>query len=677
MSDDIEVGVGSLAPTITGDMEVLGPKLIGGEILVQLRRDTEVVTVPWQEMVCEAMAGAETVEVAVLPDRDVELLHHATPEERRHIDEWERHVLDARDGRPPNPAAPSPYDSDRTTQEQRVALKTAELGLKRGEMRRKMHRYQDRNKRAFLHGNRNLPGDVLRACDPAVLAVLRSFVEREKITSKKSLSVQHSMVLAELRERGLARSDSHTHSSDGVPLPEAEELLPDKRFKAVVRALRRGANPTNDAKTTQSKDKRPRQGPIRHHGLEFGDIVEIDSTPCDFQVWGPDGPQKVHAVFAKDVATKYPWIRLTLGAPRGIHLALLLHDMANPQPLGALAPQHCITTKPREVRLNAWPPHAGDAPPALLPGCIVLDHGTEGENTHFIGLLGQLGVHIEWANTMTPTDKAHVESLISKFAAVSQIVPGHKGNAVKNRPERLQTKGLPTFRAVASIFRLWTFYAASQPHLGLPHGLAAKRFLSPNEALLSSLARKAPIRVSRDPNLVMRFMPSFARVPGDGGVVWDKVTYWCEDYEDLVEYASASGRTRQRLAFHFDPDDRTRIFWNEPHTHAWRVLYAPGGDGLRERPFEDVREDLLKEIPGGTRPTKTRTAVERAYLIEESRRIQAADEALGLPSPTAPKTRAATIGDYVLSTGGWDLSDLEHLSINATDLADPGDGEPW
>lgn len=673
----LEVAVGKVLATTTGDMEIFGPSLVAGEVHVQVSNGREVVTRLWQEVVREAAASATTTEPDLVPDRDVELLHYATPAERAHIDEWERHVLDVRDGRPPNPDGPTPYDSATSIETDRVATKTKELGLKRGEMRRKMNAYTEKGRRAFVHGNKRLPGDVLEACDPAVLAVLRSFVEREQVRSKKGQGVQYSMVLAELRQRRLARSESNPLSSDGLPLPEAHTLLPEKLFKAVVRALRRGSDPANDAKTAQSQGKRPRHGPVKHRALEFGDVVEIDSTPCDFQVWGPDGPQKVHAVLAVDVATRYPWIRLTLGPPRGLDVALLLHDMLNPQPLGSLAPQHALTTTPHVVRVNAWPPHAGAAPPALLPGCIVLDHGTEGENTHFIGLLAQLGIQIEWARTMTPTDKAHIESLISNFAGLSQVIPGHKGNAVKNRPERLHGVGLPTFRAVASMFRLWTFYAAAQPHFGLPHGLQGKRFLSPNEALLSSLARRTPTRLHPYPELFMRFLPSIARVPSDGGVDWDKVAYWCEDYEDLVVHASAAGGTRQRLTFHMDPYDTSRIFWNEPNTHQWRVLYAPGGDGLRARPFEDIQEALLKEIPGSRRPTKTHTAVERSYLIEEFLRIQDADEAAPHPAPPPSPTPLSGVGAFEVSSGGWDLRDLETLSITASDLDTDADDEPW
>lgn len=671
-----EVGFGTITETVSGEMEVLFPRLHSGEIYTQTRVGGEVVERPLREVVQEVAASVPEFVAEVVPDRDAELLHYATPEERRRIEALEGHVLDVRDGRPANGAPPSPYDTASTTETQRAAAKTAELGLKRGEMRRIMGRYQDRGRAGFLHGNRKLPGDVLRRVDSQVLAVVRAFVEREKVTSKKHLDNQHAMVLAELRQRGLAWSDVNQTSADGSRLPEAIELLPDKRFKAVVRALRDGDNPKNDAKTTQSKNKRPKNGPVKDRAADFGDLVEIDSTPCDFQVWGPDGPQKVHAVLAVDVATRYAWIRLTLGAPTGIDLAVLVHDMINPQPLGSLAPIDALPNVPKAIRFNAWPPHAGDAPPPLLPGCVVLDHGTEGENTHFIGLLAQLGTAINWARTMTPTDKAHIESLISKFAAMCQVIPGHKGNAVKNRPERLQTGGLPTFRTVAAMFRLWTFYAAAQPHTGLPHGLAAKRFQSPNEAVLSSLARRTKLRVAGDVNLPMRFLPSFARVPADDGVSHGP-TYWCEGYNDLIRCASSAGGARQKLVFHHHPDDDSRIFWNEPGTHRWRTLYAAGGDGLNVRPFEDITEEMLREIPGRKRKTKTQTAVEKSYLYEEFSRILTVDEMLPPPITSKPPKPRPGLDAFEVTSGGWDLDDLQALSISSTDWESDGDDEPW
>ena len=49
--------------------------------------------------------------------------------------------------------------------------------------------------------------------------------------------------------------------------------------------------------------------------IRFGDIVQIDSTRCDFEVWRPKGPQKWWAVLAVDTATKIYWLGLTSALP--------------------------------------------------------------------------------------------------------------------------------------------------------------------------------------------------------------------------------------------------------------------------------------------------------------------------------------------------------------------------
>src|SRR5207253_1088288 len=105
-----------------------------------------------------------------------------------------------------------------------------------------------------------------------------------------------------------------------------------------------------------------------------------------------------------------------------------------------------------------------------------------------------------------------------------------------------------------------------------------RRFLTPNEALFASLTRGSPLRIPADPNLTRRFLPHRAVKPQDDGVPIDGITYWCPKYPDLVAAASEHGKRRSRLVFHFDPYDRSQVFWNEPNTYNWRTLWAPGGD---------------------------------------------------------------------------------------------------
>jgi len=194
-------------------------------------------------------------------------------------------------------------------------------------------------------------------------------------------------------------------------------------------------------------------GPVlaRTRTLELMAAGEIEPGGCTIVfVQGPDGPVKAHAVFAKCVSTKYLWVRVTAGAPRGRDVALLLWDMAGGEETFASGvanrPGQSVPALPRNVlALNLW--RSTGAPPAWLPGAIVLDHGPKEESHRLIRYCAQIGVTILWAATREPTDKAYVESVISEFARACQLIPGHEGNAVGNRPsadpQRIPTTAMP------------------------------------------------------------------------------------------------------------------------------------------------------------------------------------------------------------------------------------------
>ncbi len=669
----VRVGVGSLWQGPAGITEVLGPRLHNGELFIQTLKDGEVTEVPLAALLATAAADTRSCSPVLVPTRDAELLAQLSRGDRDRVLEWQRHVLDVRDGRPER----GPYDADASTQAERKRIKATDVGVSVDTVHRKVTAYQERGLTGLLHGNKRLPGQVVAQFQEPVVAVVQHVLERERGASRKSLLNQHAMVLVELRRRHLVSTREAPESQDGTRLPEAAELLSFPLFKQLRSALTQGDDPANDARTRQSKANRPVAGPVRHDAADYGDEIQIDSTPCDFRVWGPTGPQKVWALFGVDVSTKQPWIRLVLGPPRGIHVGLMLYDILDPEPITEYAALSAATAVPLRVGLNAWPVNALGGPPPTLPGCITLDHGTEAENSHFISLAAQLGIELMFARTMSPTDKAHVESLISTFADISQLFPGHKGNAVKNYPEREQTQGLATFSQACAAFRLWSAWAANQPHTGLPHGLAPKRYLTPNEALVASLAHGHQIRVAQDTNLLKRFLPSLLLTPHDDGVTSGKIRYWCDEipYSTLIESACASGNHRQPLTFHCDPNDRSRIFWNRPGTFEWVTLHAKGAEQA-VRPFEDIRTESLKNIPGQTWPSHTQRSLARADYYEAVRGIVDADNQL--PQAPAPsRRRCASADQYVaITNGGWDLADKDALAVTPADLVDDED-ETW
>ena len=676
--DLLQVTVGGNVETVDGDIRIFHPSVRNGEVYLQSQHGLEVTERPLREVLAQALAGNLQLTAPPLPNRDAEVLSQLTSEEREHVFAMQRHVLDVIHGRPPGPGA-GPYDSTFEERDRRQA-KMEELGYDRDRIRRLIHRWRTKGLRGLIHGNRRLPTDVVEEADPDVVAVVTDLVRREGPASKKTLVNLHATALSDLRRCGIARTPADSPRPGDPSKPEAEDLLHETTFRRLYVALSGGADPSQNAKTRQSQARRPTTGPLRHRAVDFGDVVEIDSTPCDFEVWSPEGRRKPHAVFAVDVATKIMWIRLTDGPPGAGDLAMLLHDMINPAPRTTSGGEATPCTVPKRVVVHADPPQAA-GPPPVLPGLIVLDHGSEGENTHFISLLAQLGIQVDWARTRSPTDKPHVESLIATFAHASQLVPGHRGNAVQNHGERIDDQDLLSMAAAKKVFRQWSAFASDQPHTGLPNRMFPSRFLTPNEALVTSLARGVPLRVPRDPDLVMRFLPYICRVPNPEGVVYNKITYWCEDYNDLRVQSAAAGRGRENLIFHYDPDDPDRLFWQDPRRGHWRVLSAPGADGNPVRPFDDLHEERLRATPGRQRLTQSATAASESHLVDGIRTIADAD------ADGADRVSRASRGvapQFTVhsdpvdpSLGGWDLEDLRALTESPGVDEDDDLDLPW
>lgn len=646
----LDLSPGAVHDSVEGPIEVVSHRVHRGRPFMQVLRGDEVVEIPLSEFIASAAIDLDVLAPRGVSPRDTASLAALSSATRESAMEWLNHILDVTVGRP----EPGPYCSESTTQPQRKARKADDLGKNVTTIQRKINAYQQRGIAAFIHGNRRTAADQVSLSDEGVVAVLKEVLRDQQAGPRKSAVTLHAMCLAELVNRGLARRGGDPTEGEQA-LPLATELLSMPRFQRLRSALTGGANPAKDAQATRSSSKRPIKGPLRHEALDFGDEVQIDSTPCDFRVWGPDGEQKVWAVFAVDVATKQSWVRLVLNAPTGMDVSLLLHDVINPQPLTLNSPVESACVVPDRVGVNAWPPNAKSSPPATLPGCIALDHGREGENAHFIALAATLGIELRFGRTMTPTDKAHVESRIRPFAEICQLMPGHKGNAVKNHPERLKFDGLLTFEQACAFFRYWSSWSADQPHTGLPHGVAPRRFLTPNEAHHLSLARGASLRVCADPRLVNAFLPAVALIPHDDGVTSNKVRYWTQDadYTDLIAAASAKGRGREKLTFHYDPNDRSRLLWNKPGSSEWVVLVAKGGSGDAVRPLEDFRLQALLQVPGRTWPSHTELASRRAQLFLDAQ---------SLLTPNQEPTVSSTIASRQVGRAAPALPESAELS---------------
>lgn len=649
-------------PTVLGSFEDGS-----GQIMFELFNKGEVETKSLQEMLSTGALAQQVLVPNVAPNPDAEILHWIDAEARAEALRVQADLVDVIDGRPEGDASKDAhlYLTESTSPTSRRKAKMAERGWNASKMSRRERAYRERGIVGLIpHSGRKTQMKNVIDVPTEILAVIREHCQGRHLSSKKDLYTEYGSVIADLRRRGMVSRTPGTPGPEGTELPLVKEVLPYHRFVDVLRQLD-GGRSGRTGKTRYEQSKRPVAGPLRHEAYDFGQMLQVDSTPADFFVRGPDGkPRRVHAVFAVCVSTKMVWMRLVDEPPRGRDLALLLFDVLGGH--GMARAEECapLTTVPRHLRVNAFPPNAGP-PPGVLPGVIRLDHGAEEENQLWIGLCAQLFIGLHWAATATPTDKAHVESLISTFARDCQLVPSHKGNTVLNRPQFIAPDGLPTFEQATLAFRQWQAWMANQPHTGLQVG-TTNRYITPLQAVHTSLRYGNPVGVLADPTLALRLLPTKLLQPQDDGVTWERRRYWCEDYKDLIVASTTRGK-RRRLVFFYDPQAKHRLYWIEPGTFNVRRLSSKGADSGVQPAFGGVRKMIADVVGLSDEPWRTHTEVaeSRADLAEQFEQnwnrdgLNPGENVVALRPKVARTKRKGPSAATELDNGGWRLEDFD------------------
>lgn len=610
--------VGESIDTPHGSITFLNPWMADdGTPMIDVRVGDQYESLPYPV----AIARFVRADVSNLPPASTEpdyAIVRLLPQEAAHrLIERHIHVMHMVYGLPDHPSSDKRYLATLSEVDRRKS-KAAELDVEYTTVWRWVKRYRKRGLRGLLHGNRDLPEDVLDKLTGPVLQVITEFVDGQRGASKKTFVSEYALIMMELQKAGLASSEGRKHDDLGNPLKPAVEVLPERTCQKALSALRGNAPASQDSFTRQQQDKRNELFGTKHAAFSFGELIMIDGTPTDVEVLGPHGLFRPTVLFAIDQETKYLWVRAVAGTARALDVGLLLHDVINPQPFGRLPHQYApLTTTPKRLIFNSWPPQVGDRQAGVLPGTIIFDHGREGENHQIIALLAQLRVGVDWARAVSPDDKALVESTISTFARRAEVFKGHIGSDVRHRPDRYGKGPHLTFGEFVRALAVFSFWYGRQQHSGLPHPLYPGQFLTPNDAVHRSLAFGRPLRFARNPNLPLQFMPSKPIIPQTYGVPLGKLRYGAqtrESYRRILEASYRPGRST-KLVFHYDPYDTTRLYWNEPRTRNWTTLYAPGGDPATARkPFTARAAAAYEDEPGSKLLTTQGTAVAVAEL---------------------------------------------------------------
>jgi hypothetical protein len=213
--------------------------------------------------------------------------------------------------------------------------------------------------------------------------------------------------------------------------------------------------------------------------------------------------------------------------------------------------------------------------PGVAAETLVVDHGKIYLSEHLLGVCERLGISIQPARPLTPTDKAACERF---FRTVREgllvALPGYKGPDVYSRGADPEDCAYFFVDELERIIREWTTdIYHRRPHDGLVEPSAPGVALSPIEMFEAGLARAGRLRIPAHPGLVFDFLPSAWRTIQHYGVEVHGLRY---NGPALTPYRNRTspftGVHAGKWPIRYDPDDVSRVYFCDPADNAWHTL---------------------------------------------------------------------------------------------------------
>lgn len=416
---------------------------------------------------------------------------------------WEGHIVEMLTGVAPGAslgALPRPeYDPSATTLMERERAKAAELAAAGREdasertLRRKRKRYEDHGLEGLVDGRLDREKPETGWADDRVVAVVRQVIEEAVEQSSRTATFWMWKT-----EQVLAAE----YGAGTVPMPSRAT------FFRLLRRLSRGRHTTGSARTRRSMANQPEHPYGTYTVLRPGELMEIDSTPLDIAVRLPRGVVgRVELTGLIDVATRTLTAGVLRPTTKSADASLLLARTVTPETMRpgwvkALRMSRSVLPYDSLLSIDERLEHAA-AKPVIIPEVIVCDQAKVFISNNFRASCQQLGIDLQPAHQGSPTEKPHIEKMMSSVGTVfAQFVSGYLGSSVERRGYRVeQTDGLWTLPQLQELFDEWVIARwQNRPHDGLRDPLAPGRTFTPNEkySALVKAAGYVPVALSAD-----------------------------------------------------------------------------------------------------------------------------------------------------------------------------------
>lgn len=543
-----------------------------------------------------------------------------------------------------------------------IAESAAELGISTRTMKRKVASYREHGVAGLLDTRLATPRQRRQLDERVVAAVLN----QHRVEAYESNAPQGRWL------RRLRNRLDETYGAGVVPLPS------DRTLNRWIDEILRGQSRAAPAARRRSRADVPRKSWTKLTASRVGQQVMFDTTRLGVLAFDPESASAypVDLVIAIDVATRLlvSW-RLTPQGANRADASLLLGDALQPERMRPgwderLSYRYLEVAEPRELALDDRLRDAA-AKPIIVPEEIVVDHDKIYLSDAARVACAKLGISLQPARKVQPTDKAIVER---EFGTIANGFSAHIAGATGESPARrgLDVEGSArwTLIELEELFAEWVIgWYHNRPHRAL-HWAGERDLISPNEAYRRAIAAYGQVDPPDVPDLYFQLLPIFWRRIRTLGVEIDYRVY-DSDAAFRDRRGTRSPYKGGLWPIRLDPRNVLAAFFQDPDTLRWHELKWRGIDD-RTKPMSErtltIARRRAREATNGTWTSdelaqfstdfqnradapETWRATSRKRLIADRARAQraAADRAKAREQPVAGQpSREPASSDWVL-----------------------------
>lgn len=514
---------------------------------------------------------------------------------RRKAEELEAHVRELttgfRSGHPTTTGQDEPrheYATERPLRD-KLNAKAAETGRSSRQLERDLKAYREHGLWGLVDQRGTAGKSTVERLDERVSAAMEGVIAELINQSNVTLVQARRLVTARLYEE----------HGDAIACP------PQSTFNRAFKELSRGRGLRLSGKTRRSIANRPETPYRRHRPTRPGEMVVFDTYNLD-----------AHAV---DPLT-FEWCKLQLTVAQDLYSASLVGWRFAPETKAVDAAMVLYDIMRPAWMRPGWPDAArwryhgvpegivvcGDAlggardghglgvagKPVLHPETVTIDHGKVFLSRAFQDACERLGISVQLARPLTPTDKARVERTFRTIRqSFVEALPGYKGPDVWSRGADAEGEAFYFLHEIEALFAEWvvTYWQRRHHdglHLDVPN--VERLHLSPNDLYDEGLVRAGFVRVPASPTLYFDLLPTEWRTVQHYGVELIGLRYDGPALNDHRNRTSAyRGEHAGKWPIRYDPRDRSVVYFQDPDSLEWSALGWVDAS-IPDRPFDDL-----------------------------------------------------------------------------------------